>query len=405
MIRKLQNMGPGALVSAAFIGPGTITTCTIAGATFGYSLLWALVFATLATMALQEMSARLGIVTGKGLGEVLKETFETSLLKWPLFAIILVALCVGNAAYEAGNIAGGAIGIQALFGEGDTVFTAAVLSISGIAGLLLYLGSYKQIEKLLIGLVLLMAISFISTFIIVRPDMIAFAKGLVIPAIAENSLLVIIALIGTTVVPYNLFLHASAAKTRWTTVEALPVAQQDTYIAVGLGGLITILVASTAAASLFGSGLTVTSAGDMARQIEPLFGSFSKAILGIGFFAAGLSSAIAAPLATGYVFAELTGIKGGITSYKFRAIMLVVIAIGLAVALTGIRPVEIILSAQFANGLLLPIIAAFLLVAMNNKTLLKKHINGKLSNAIGLFIVLLMVGLGIRMILKSTGYL
>ena len=99
IMTRLKDIGPGALVAAAFIGPGTVTACTLAGANYGYTLLWALLFATLATVILQEMSARLGLVTQKGLGENLIDLFSASVFKWPLFALIIVALYVGNAAY------------------------------------------------------------------------------------------------------------------------------------------------------------------------------------------------------------------------------------------------------------------------------------------------------------------
>ncbi|MCV6605401.1 MAG: divalent metal cation transporter, partial [Porticoccaceae bacterium] len=122
MLNKLRNLGPGVLVAAAFIGPGTVTACTVAGASFGYALLWALLFATLATIVLQEMSARLGTITQKGMGEVLLDGLRHSPFKWPLFGLILVALYAGNAAYEGGNLAGAALGIEAIFGSSSQVF-------------------------------------------------------------------------------------------------------------------------------------------------------------------------------------------------------------------------------------------------------------------------------------------
>lgn len=405
IIARLKNIGPGALVAAAFIGPGTVTACTLAGANYGYTLLWALLFATLATVILQEMSARLGLVTQKGLGENLRGLFSASILKWPLFALIIVALYVGNSAYEAGNLSGAALGIQALSGETQTVYRISVTLISILAALLLWLGSYKHIEKALIALVLIMALAFIGTFSVVGVDFAAMFKGLMTPTIPDGSLMTVIALIGTTIVPYNLFLHASAVKDKWSNIESLNAVRTDTTAAIGLGGLITILIASTAAASLFGSGLAVNGAGDMAKQLEPLFGSFSKYMLGIGFFAAGLSSSVTAPLATAYAMTEILGIEGGTKSRTFKMIALSVIVIGAGLALTGVKPITIILSAQFANGLLLPIIATFLLVAMNRKDLLGQYANKSLANVLGIGVVLITAILGLRLVLKATGIL
>ena len=405
MLKRIKNIGPGALIAAAFIGPGTVTACTLAGANYGYTLLWALIFATVATIILQEMSARLGLVTQQGLGETLRIMLNQSVWKWPLFSLIMVALYLGNAAYEAGNLSGAALGIQALTDGSQSLYRISVIVISLLAGILLWRGSYKQIERMLLMLVAIMALAFIATFISVGPDLTALFKGLTTPNIPDGSLLTVIALIGTTVVPYNLFLHASAVKTKWSSINDLKHARADTATAIGLGGLITILIASTAAASIFGSGLNISGAGDMATQLAPLFGSFSKTMLGMGFFAAGLSSSITAPLATAYAVTEILGIKGSTSSRTFKVIALSVIFSGAALALTGIKPISIILAAQFANGLLLPIIAIFLLIVMNQKQQLGQYVNKWLGNTLGAIVVLVTAGLGIRIIMSATGLL
>lgn len=405
MLNKLKDIGPGALVAAAFIGPGTVTACTLAGANFGYTLLWALLFATLATIILQEMSARLGLVTQQGLGENLRGILQHSIYKWPLFGLISVALYLGNAAYEAGNISGAALGIEALLDNSDSVYRPTVAVISILAAGLLWLGSYRYIERILLLLVTLMALAFISTFIMVKPDMSALFSGLLSPSVPQGSLLTVVALIGTTIVPYNLFLHASAVKARWSSIKDLQSARTDTAVAIGLGGLITILIASTAAASIFGSELVISGAGDMAKQLEPVFGTLSKTMLGIGFFAAGLSSALTAPLATSYAMTEILGIKAQPASPAFRFIALSVILVGTLLALTGIKPISIIIAAQFANGLLLPVVAIFLLFAMNQKGILGKYTNGLVTNLLGVTVVIVTAALGGRLVLKALGVL
>ncbi len=389
-------------MAAAFVGPGTVTTCTLAGAKYGYTLLWALVFATFATIVLQEMSARLGTITRRGLGETLNLILKDSVWRWPLYVLIIVAIYLGNTAFEAGNLSGAALGINAIAGENNSIYGLAVLVTSVVAALLLWFGTYKQIEKILLGLVILMAAAFIATFIITKPDLASLVNGLVVQ-IPGNSLTTIVALIGTTVVPYNLFLHASAVKSRWSGEKDLTDARIDTAFSIGLGGLITILVVSTAAASLFGTGIAISGVGDMAKQLEPLFGSFSKYLLGIGLCAAGLSSAITAPLATAYAMSEIMGFDRAESSRLFRFIGLSVIAVGASLALTGIKPITIIVSAQFANGLLLPIIAGFLLFAMNRQELLLRHTNGWITNTMGIGVVLITTGLGLRSIARAFG--
>jgi Mn2+/Fe2+ NRAMP family transporter len=400
---RLKNFGPGALVTAAFIGPGTVTACTLAGAGYGYALLWALLFATFATIALQEMSARLGLVTRAGLGANLAALFAGSLWRWPLIALVGVALYAGNAAYEAGNLAGAALGIEAIAGEESGAFGLAVLAMAGLAAALLVSGSYRLIERVLLALVALMTLSFAATFAITRPDLGALAAGLFTPVIPEGALLTVIALIGTTIVPYNLFLHASAVAAKRGDAAQLGAVRADTALSIGIGGLIAILIASSAAASLFASGLAVESAGDMARQFEPLFGEGSRYLLGAGLLAAGLTSSITAPLATAFAMTEVLRLGGDQKSLAFRAIALSVIVIGAGLALTGIRPVEIIVAAQFANGLLLPVLAAFLLYAMNQRALLGAHVNGWLANGAGALVMLVALGLGVRLVLRAIG--
>lgn len=402
MLARMRAVGPGALTAAAFIGPGTVTTATVAGAAYGYSLAWALVFATLAAIVLQEMAARLGVAGRLGLGEaILAAAGKAPAFKWGAVALIVAALFIGNAAYEGGNIAGAVLGVQAAFPAAPRELVAAIITVS--AGAVLFFGGYKVIERVLIGAVLLMTIAFAGALLVVGPDLKALAAGALIPSITLASLPVAVGLIGTTIVPYNLFLHAAAARKKWAGAEDISAARFDARLSIGLGGIVSILVLSTAAASLFGSGLAVTSAADMARQLEPAFGAGAVWLLGAGLFAAGLSSAITAPLATGFAAAELFGFRNDPKALKFRGVAGSVLAVGAIVAITGARPVEIILFAQFANGLLLPVIAGFLLYAANRKSILGHHINGAAANIAASIVVLVTAGLGLRAVLRAAG--
>ena len=413
MLSRLKNTGPAILVTAAFIGPGTVTVCTIAGAQFGYALVWGLVVAMLSAIALQEMAARLGVIAQKGLGETLAESLTGSIWKWPLIVLVIAALYVGNSAYQAGNLTGAALGVAAVTGDDASVKVYAGL-IALIAGAMFLRGSYRLIERFLIAVVLFMSLAFITTFIVVKPDLSALLQGAVVPVIPEGGLSTLITLIGTTVVPYNLFLHSSAARTRWKTfnrrravdglraAEGLRAARSDTIISISIGGLVSILILSTAAASFFGSGAIIENAGDMAYQLEPAFGGSAKYLLAAGLFAAGLSSAITAPMATAYAVSEILGLKSDTTGTVFRLIALSVLALGSLSALLELRPLEIILFAQLANGLLLPIIAMFLVVVMNRKSLLGEHANNWFTNIIGLSVVVLTTTLGLRMVLSAV---
>ena len=235
-----KNTGPGTLVAAAFIGPGTVTLCTLAGVNYGFHLLWAMLLSILATVVLQEMAARLGIISQKGLSEVIKSEIKHPIANKLIMLLILSAIVVGNASYEAGNISGGILGLETIVGEIRVqlgLYSINILSlvVGVIAFTLLYIGNYKFLERVLVTLVLLMSVSFLITAFLTKPDIMSIFKGALVPSVPEGSLLTIIGLIGTTVVPYNLFLHASLVKEKWSDQKDLKAVRKDTIISIVLG--------------------------------------------------------------------------------------------------------------------------------------------------------------------------
>jgi manganese transport protein len=390
MAKTRLSIGPATLVAAAFIGPGTVTTCTLAGANFGYALIWALVFSVVACMLMQEMSARLGVVTQQGLGEVLQSQFNNQAVKGLVFLLVAVAIFIGNSAYEGGNIAGAALGLNALM---PTVSFQWSIVIVAMAFVVLVQGSYQVLEKALIGLVLLMSFAFITTFFMTKPNLSALFDGLQ-PDVPEGAWLSVIALVGTTVVPYNLFLHASAVKNKWHDAADLPQVRKDTVISIGVGGLISLAIISTAAAAFFGQQVVITSAADMSVQLEPLLGSWASICMGVGLFAAGISSAITAPLAAAYAIAGMMGWPSDGNDLRFKMAWAVVLFSGLALSLSGYKPITIIWFAQIANGILLPLLAVFLLYVMNQSSLLGKYKNTWVHNVLGALVIAVTLFLG-----------
>ena len=395
-----KKLGPGVLVAAAFIGPGTVTACTLAGVDFGFSLLWAMLLSIIATYILQEMSARLGIVTQKGLADVIKQELHNPWIRNSVIALIFSAIIIGNASYEAGNIGGATLGMEALFGLEYSSMYPFILG--GLAFLLLYLGSYKALEKVFIVLVFIMSLSFVMTAILTKPDMWALIKGLFIPTIPEDGILTIIALVGTTVVPYNLFLHAALVSEKWKSKDDLKLAKRDTLVSIILGGLVSISIIISAAAI---NSSEVNNVIDMAKALEPLYGSAALYFLGIGMFAAGITSAITAPLAAAYVANSCFGWNAGFKDSKFRMIWMIILALGVFFLSFGIKPIEIIKFAQITNGLLLPIIAVFLLWVVNRTGVMGKYKNNLMQNIFGALIIILSVLLGAKSILTVLGVL
>ena len=402
---SIKNIGPGTVIAAAFIGPGTITMCSIAGAKYGLDLMWALLFSLLVTTILQLTAAKIGLITQKGLSANLLESFDSQTFKYLAIALVLSAILVGNTAYQAGNISGGVLGVSSIFGQLSYSFTGFNINFYSIlvgllAFVILFTGNRRFIERVLIGLVLIMSLAFLTSAIIVQPDFVLIIKGLFIPKFPEGSLLVIIGLIGTTVVPYNIFLHASLVSDKWDGISDLKFVKTDTLLALVLGGIISLSVMITA--SVIGD-VNIQSASDLALGIEPLFGGFSKLIISLGLFAAGLTSSVTAPLAAAYVTCGCMRWEANIRSKKFRGIWLIVLFLGVIFSSLDFSSIEIIKFAQVANGILLPVIAVFLLIVANNARLLNNQVNGCFLNLITIIIILFTMFIGIKSVLSVIG--
>ena len=397
---KISKIGPGALIAAAFIGPGTVTVCSIAGNSFGYSLLWAILTSLIIALILQEMSIRVGIISKKGLTELIKNETKNSYLKNILLVLIFTAIIIGNTAYEAGNISGAILGMESLTGNlafnfRDFNINLLSLIIGSLAFLILFIGNYRLLEKILISIVVIMSFSFIISAIITKPDINKIIEGFIKLKTPQNSFLTILGLIGTTVVPYNIFLHSSLVKKKWNKPKDLKIAKIDLLIAIIMGGLISISIIITSASI---SSTSISNAADLALSLAPVYGSFSKFLISLGMISAGLTSAITAPLAASFVACGCFGWRADLKSLKFRSIWIIILIIGTIISSTGIKLILIIQFAQIANAILLPIIIFILYYVMNDKKIFGSYSNSFFQNLIGVFIFFLTVYLSIRTI-------
>ena len=390
-MRWFRDIGPGVLIAAAFIGPGTVTLCTIAGASFGYSLIWAIILSIFSTIVLQEMSLRIGLITKMNLAQVIRINIKSKFLNRLLLILIISSILIGNAAYEAGNITGASLGISAILNSQSINYIPIFIGL--IAFIVLYQGDYKVLERSLVFLVLIMSISFFITAIITRPDISALINGVITPKIDSNNLMIILGLIGTTVVPYNLFLHSSLVSEKWNSVNKLKVARFESFFSILIGGLVSLSIIITAASV---NNKDVNGVIDLAKGLEPLYGNFAIYFLGIGLFASGITSSITAPLAAAYVAKSCFGWQDSLKSRKFRAIWIIILIIGVLVSMVKINPIEIIKFAQFSNSLLLPIIAIILLWLINNKNIISNEYSYRYQNIFGFLIVIISIILGTK---------
>ncbi len=395
-----KYFGPSTLITAAFIGPGTISMCSLSGQETGYGLLWVMILATFTAIIFQEMAARLGLMTGAGLGSAIRKTALNPIIKYAFIFVVISAILIGNAAYEAGNISGAVMGSSLILNNN----TIMPFILGGLASVLLYFGNYKWVSRLLIGLVLIMSICFLATVILVKPNISEILLGFV-PNVShfKNHIFIIIGLIGTTVVPYNLFLHASTVSEKWDNPNQLKSLRIENRIAIILGGIISSCIIITAA-NVYKDGVTFEGIADFGKQLKPIFGNAAKYIMAIGFFAAGLSSAITAPLAAAYAARGLFGWKSNWHDLKFIMTWFSIIILGVIFSSLGYKPITIIQFAQIANGILLPIVAFFLLFLANQKIIMKTETNSRVRNILGIITLIIVTAIAFRSMLKVFGF-
>ena len=356
-----MRLGTSSVIVAAFVGPGTILTCASAGINFGYALGWVLVFATLAVFVLQSFTAGTGILSGKGLGEAVRELADTNLKKGWMYGIVMLGLGVGCAAFESGNLAGAAAGLQLIAGVEESSPWWVVAAVA-VAAVLLSL-NVKRIIQVLALCVAGMGILFLLSLFLSPVDWFAAVQGLFVPSFPQNSILTVIALIGTTIVTYTLFLHPGTCKMYWEG-EAPEVAWRQELkgmaLFIPLGGFVSMAI-FLSGASLSETSDALPNVAAFAVLLEPVVGESARYLFGLGLFAAGLTSAVTAPLAAAIGISELIGWKASNASQGFIAIWAGILVSGLFFNLTGVSPLHLIIAAQAANGVLLPLVAGFIL--------------------------------------------
>lgn len=365
------------VISAAFIGPGTVTTAANAGALFGTQLLWALLFSTLATILLQEGVVRLTLVSGKSFGEVIRFKFGNGNGKWiPVF--VFFALWLGCSAYEAGNIVGAAAGIK-LFS--DLPHWTIVLFIGSAVFLLLLVNNPVILARILGLIVAILGMVFCWIAFTIPLDYSLVLKHSFLPSLPTSSALLVIGLIGTTIVPYSLFLASGVTKD-----QEISEMRWGITIAILFGGIISmsILLLGTQISGSF-------SFEAIALALNKYMGTLGTYFFATGLFAAGFSSAITAPMAAG-----LAGTKLLDNKISAKYIWLSVLLIGLAFGLPDIKPIPLIIFAQALNGLLLPLMTTLLYFLLNDPSLMgARWINNKINNILFITVVAVTCWIGL----------
>jgi Mn2+/Fe2+ NRAMP family transporter len=398
-MKRLAQVLFWSVISAAFIGPGTVTTAASAGAEYGLALLWALAFSTFACLVLQEASARLTVVSGRDLGEAIRERFSGGGLAAFVPMAVLLALVLGCAAYEAGNLLGGVAGAVLATGLPRTLLT---LAAAALAFVLLWLGTTRTVPRVLGGVVAFMGVAFLLTALRLGPEPAALVRGTLWPRLPPGSPLLVMALIGTTVVPYNLFLGSGIARG-----QKLGELRFGLTVAIVLGGAISMAVL------VVGTAVDPPLAFDaLGRALRERLGGWADALFAYGLLAAGLSSAITAPLAAAVAARSLRARPAAAgegpeeRTWRYRSVWLLVLLTGVGFGLAEVQPIPAIILAQVLNGILLPFVAIFLLLLVNDGRLMgREGLNGPLSNTAMGLVVAVTVLLGLLGVSKAVASL
>jgi Mn2+/Fe2+ NRAMP family transporter len=399
----LAVLGPGLITSNADNDAGGIATYSQAGARFGFKMLWILILITVSLVVVNEMGARMGVVTGKGLADLIRERFG---VRSTAFAMLL--LLVANAFTTMAEFAGIAAGME-LFGVSKYL---SVPLMAVVIWLLVVRGSYPVVEKVLLSIGVLY-LTYVVSGLVVKPDWGEVARSSVVPQ-AEASgeyFLLAIALIGTTITPWMQFYLQAAVAEKGIPDDQLAYSRAD----VTLGAVVTdfiaffivVATAQTLAGHLTPEQLSNMQAGDYARALTPVAGRFAGLLFGAGLFGASVLAGSVLPLSSAYAVTEAFGWERGVGSRlseapAFFGIFTGLIAVGaLAVLIPGVPLVSMILFSQDVNGLILPAILIYMLVLVNDRRIMGRHVNGPVTNAIAAATVAMLIALTALLLLAA----
>ncbi|HEX2269355.1 MAG TPA: Nramp family divalent metal transporter [Pyrinomonadaceae bacterium] len=400
LLAFIAILGPGMITANAGNDAGGIATFASVGAEFGYSLLWILIPITISLGIVQEMCARMGAVTGKGLADLIRERFG---VRWT--ALIMLALLVANAGVTVSEFVGIAAATE-LFGVSRfiTVPLAAI-----VIWWLIVKGSYKKVERafLLMSLVFL---GYIVSAFLSRPDWGAVAVGLVKPSfrLEHAFLFTFVAVIGTTISPYMQVYVQSSVVEKGVTTENYSQTKTDVWVGTIFAILIVFFIVVSTAATLHKAGIQVSSAADAAHALRPLAGRYAQTLFGLGLFGASMLAAGVLPLATAYSISEALGFEKGVSrSFREAPIFLgtftFLVAVGALIAIIPNLPlIRVLLVTQVINGLLLPVVLFAVLRLVNDRELMGEHVNGTLHNIAAWLTAIVVTILSLAFILISV---
>lgn len=384
LIPILAIMGPGIIAGNAGNDAGGITTYSVAGANFGYSLLWVLLLTTVALSVTQEIGARMGLVTGKGLAALIREKFG---VRWTAF--LMACLFIANIGTLTAEFAGVAVAMN-IFGVSKFIsIPIAIITVF----LLVTRGNFKKLERLF----LIMSFFYLSYFvsaILAKPDFGFALKNLVAPEIENFNatyILIIMAIIGTTITPWGQFFIQDYVVDKKLTKDDLKIERGDVFLGSFFANFISFFIMVACAVALFSKGIRIEDAGQAAMALKPFAGEFASVLFSFGLLNASIFGAAIVPVTTAYVITSAFGLESGL-NYKYKEapqfyglFLTLLILGGLFVMLPLFPLITILIVTQAINAVLLIPIFIFLYILSNDKKLLGQYANNKIINIVVIF--------------------
>jgi len=391
LLAFLAVIGPGIIAASAGNDSGGISTYSVAGARYGYTMLWMMLAMTPSFMIVQEMAGRMGAVTGKGFSALIRERFGVR----PTFGAMMMLLA-SNAATTVAEFAGIAAAME-IFGVPRFI---SVPVAAFVVWLLVVRGSYRRVEKVLLALSSVFIAYIISAFM-AGPNWGEVGRSFVVPTVVPDRAFIALAigLTGTTIAPWMQFLLQSNIVDKGTTVKEWSLARWDVMAGAFAANLIACFIIITTATVLHPEGIAITSAGDAARALAPLAGPYAEVLFAIGLLSASVLAAAVLPLTASYAICEAFGWESGLDrswaeAPLFNGLYTFVIAAAAAVILIpGLDLITIMLASQVINGVLLPFLLIFMMIIVNDRAIMGRHVNSRLNNVLAWTTIVVVISL------------
>jgi NRAMP (natural resistance-associated macrophage protein)-like metal ion transporter len=391
-------LGPGLISAASDNDAGGITTWSVIGARYGYSMLWLLLLITPILAVTQEMGARMGAVTGKGLAALIRETFSLKVTAFAMFALLVANFGTTTAEFS---------GIAAAFSLAHVPAWAAVPPVALGVWLLVTRGSYRKVERVFLALTAVYVAYFVAGFL-AKPDWGAAVHGAFVPQMQTSSLWILtaIAAIGTTITPWGQFFIQAYIVDKRISIARYAYTKVEVYMGAVFTDAIDLFIVLACAATLYKEGIVVETAQDAARALAPLAGQAASFLFGFGLLNVSILGAAILPLTTAYAVCEAFGLESGLDKKfdeapAFNGLLTAFIALPALVAIIpGLPLVKVMLLSQDVNGILLPIILIYVLKIINDPKVMGDHVNGRVYNTIAWGFSVALIGLSVTLVLS-----